>query len=265
MTTNTTITPELLDQLLANYEKPEDLTGRRRAFQAAEEGADRTGAGRGADRASGLREGRSGRPRQRQQPQRHEREDGADRGRRDRDRGAARPRRQLRAADRSPRAQTRFDGFDDKIIEPLRARHDGARDPGPPGRALRHRGLARPDQPGHRRGSRRGAGMAEPAARPGLSGGVLRRAAGQDPRRGPGQEQGRLRRAGAQSGRREGRAGAVDRADRGRQVLAQGHERAEDPRRQRHPDRGGRWAQGLSRGDRPRCFRRPWCRPASCT
>src|ERR671922_3036191 len=27
MTTDTTITPELLDQLLANYEKPEDLTG----------------------------------------------------------------------------------------------------------------------------------------------------------------------------------------------------------------------------------------------
>src|ERR671912_2660069 len=27
MTTETTITPELLDQLLANYEKPEDLTG----------------------------------------------------------------------------------------------------------------------------------------------------------------------------------------------------------------------------------------------
>ena len=27
MTTNTTITAELLDQLLANYEKPEDLTG----------------------------------------------------------------------------------------------------------------------------------------------------------------------------------------------------------------------------------------------
>src|ERR1700751_697569 len=27
MTTNTTITPELLDQLLANYERPEDLTG----------------------------------------------------------------------------------------------------------------------------------------------------------------------------------------------------------------------------------------------
>jgi hypothetical protein len=39
MTTDTTITPELLDQLLANYEKPEDLRCGR-AFQAAEEGAD---------------------------------------------------------------------------------------------------------------------------------------------------------------------------------------------------------------------------------
>ena len=28
MTAATTITPELFDQLLANYEKPEDLTGR---------------------------------------------------------------------------------------------------------------------------------------------------------------------------------------------------------------------------------------------
>jgi putative transposase len=27
MTTNTTIAPELLDPLLANYEKPEELTG----------------------------------------------------------------------------------------------------------------------------------------------------------------------------------------------------------------------------------------------
>jgi putative transposase len=27
MTTASTITPELLDQLLANYKKPEDLTG----------------------------------------------------------------------------------------------------------------------------------------------------------------------------------------------------------------------------------------------
>src|SRR5712671_6014712 len=33
MTTDTTITPELLDQLLANYEKPEDLTGAEGLFK----------------------------------------------------------------------------------------------------------------------------------------------------------------------------------------------------------------------------------------
>ncbi len=33
MTTDTTITAELLDQLLANYEKPEDLTGAEGLFK----------------------------------------------------------------------------------------------------------------------------------------------------------------------------------------------------------------------------------------
>ena len=33
MTTNSTITPELLDQLLANYTKPEDLTGENGLFK----------------------------------------------------------------------------------------------------------------------------------------------------------------------------------------------------------------------------------------
>src|SRR3974377_604685 len=33
MTTNSTITPELLDQLLANYEKPDDLTGEEGLFK----------------------------------------------------------------------------------------------------------------------------------------------------------------------------------------------------------------------------------------
>jgi transposase-like protein len=33
MTATTTITPELLDQLLANYEKPEDLTGENGLFK----------------------------------------------------------------------------------------------------------------------------------------------------------------------------------------------------------------------------------------
>jgi hypothetical protein len=53
-----------------------------------------------------------------------------------------------------------------------------------------------------------------------------------------------------QQRRREGGAGAVDRANRGCKVLAQGDERDQDPRRRRRPDRGSRRAQGLSRGDR---------------
>jgi putative transposase len=40
MTTTSTITPELLDQLLANYKKPEDLTWRGRSFQTVKESTD---------------------------------------------------------------------------------------------------------------------------------------------------------------------------------------------------------------------------------
>ena len=43
---------------------------------------------------------------------------------------------------------------------------------------------------------------------------------------------GRLRGTGTHRRGREGGVGAVDRADRGRQILAQGHERAQDPGRQ---------------------------------
>src|SRR6516225_2941366 len=132
MTINSTITPELLDQLLANYEKPEDLTGEGGAFQAAQESVNRTRARRRADGALGLREGRSCRSRQRQQPQRLKREDSSDPRWRDRDCGAARPGRQLRAAaDRQGPDPLRWVRRENP--EPVRARHDGARDPGPPG------------------------------------------------------------------------------------------------------------------------------------
>src|SRR5579864_1189871 len=90
--------------------------------------------------------------------------------------------------------------------------------------------------------------MAEPTTRPGLPGGFLRRAAGQDPRRRPGAQQGGLRRPRAQRRGREGGAGAVDRADRRRQVLAEGDERTQNQGCGRHPDRRRRRAQGLSRG-----------------
>ena len=64
---------------------------------------------------------------------------------------------------------------------------------------------------------------------------------------------------------REGSARIVDRADRGRQVLAQGDERAQDPRRRRHPDRRGRRGLPASPTRSPRCSRRPRSRPVSCT
>ena len=69
--------------------------------------------------------------------------------------------------------------------------------------------------------------LAEPPARDDVSGGVLRCAAGQDPRRWRGQQQGRVSGFGDSGRRPARRAGPLDRADRGRQVLAQGVQRTE--------------------------------------
>ena len=52
--------------------------------------------------------------------------------------------------------------------------------------------------------------------------------------------------------RRQGRAGAVDRAERGGQVLASDHERAQGPRRLGRADRGGGRVEGISRRDHHR-------------
>ena len=87
--TSTTIAPELLDQLLANYETPEDLTGNNGLFKRLKKAADRTRA-------------------RRQQPRRLEFEVGSDEVPRDRA-GSFDP--QL-----IPKGQRRFDGFDDKIL-----------------------------------------------------------------------------------------------------------------------------------------------------
>ncbi|MHC2635794.1 transposase-like protein [Bradyrhizobium liaoningense] len=80
------------------------------------------------------------------------------------------------------KGQTRFDGFDEKIIS-LYGRGMTVREiQGHLAELLRHRGVPRSDQQGHRRDSRRGPRMAEPAAGSDLSGGLLRRAQGQDSR-----------------------------------------------------------------------------------
>jgi len=55
--------------------------------------------------------------------------------------------------------------------------------------------------------------------------------------------------AGSRSGREPGCAGNMDRAERGSEVLAEGHERSEEPRGGGHPDCSGGWAQGVSGSD----------------
>src|SRR4028118_1317308 len=78
--------------------------------------------------------------------------------------------------------------------------------------------------------------------------GLPRRAAGQGQGRGHGPQQGGPRRPRRARRRRQGGARPLDRADRGRQVLAARHERTPRPRRRRHPDRGGRRAEGVAGG-----------------
>jgi hypothetical protein len=81
---------------------------------------------------------------------------------------------------------------------------------------------------------------------------VFLRHPGQDQGRGVCQEQGHLHRARHPAGRRDGDSRHLDRTDRGRQVLATGDERVEEPRPRRHPDRRRRRAEGLSRSDQRR-------------
>ena len=160
-----------------------------------------------------------------QWPQRLWRQDGADRHRQARAADPARPAGDLRsAADRQvPAALPRLRRADRVDVCP---RHEHPRDPGASARDLRHRHLARPGQRGDRRRARRGRRVAEPAARGALPAGLPRRAAGQGARRGHGPQQGGLCRARRPPRRHQGRPRPLDRADRGRQVLAAGHERA---------------------------------------
>src|SRR5262245_33536589 len=70
MANDTTITPELLDQLLANYSKPEDLLGEEGLLKQLKKALIERALGGRAERAFGLRKRRSGWTGQWQQPQR---------------------------------------------------------------------------------------------------------------------------------------------------------------------------------------------------
>ena len=62
MTAKSTITPELIDQLLANYEKREDLPGEDGIFKPLKKALIERALGAELTEHLGLREGRSGRP-----------------------------------------------------------------------------------------------------------------------------------------------------------------------------------------------------------
>src|SRR5215213_273333 len=134
--------------------------GRGRPAGRAEEGARRAG----AERRDGPspRDRRAGRAGQR--PQWLQRQGRADRHRQARPADPARPAVDLRpAAHRQVPAPLPRPRRQDRLH--VRPRHEHPRDPGPPARAVRHRGLARPGRRGHRRGAGRGGGVAGPAAR----------------------------------------------------------------------------------------------------
>src|ERR1700739_855580 len=115
MTTNTTITPELLDQLLANYTKPEDLTGDDGLFKQLKKALIERALGAELTEHLGYEKGDpagrgSGNNRNGTSAKTILTEDG--------EVGIAVPRDRAGRFAPQPvaKGQTRFDGFDDKIL-----------------------------------------------------------------------------------------------------------------------------------------------------
>src|SRR5262245_36403737 len=129
--TATTITPELLDQLLANYERPEDLTGENGLFKQLKKALIERALGAELTEHLGYEKGDpagrgSGNSRNGTSSKTILTEDGEIEITVPRDRaGSFEP--QLIA-----KGQTRFDGFDDKILSLYRNGHSrrSARDAG---------------------------------------------------------------------------------------------------------------------------------------
>ena len=144
------IKPEHLDELLAGYEKPEDLLGEDGLFKQLKKalleralGAELThhlGYDKGDPAGRGTGNNRNG-----TYPKTVLTEDGSVDIDVPRDRnGTFEP--QIVAKDETPPRRLRRQ---DHLA--VRPRHDGSRDPGPPARTLCRRRLARPGQPRHRR------------------------------------------------------------------------------------------------------------------
>ena len=215
----TTLRPELLDELLADYETPEDLLGDDGLFKRLKKAlleralgaelSDHLGYEKGDPSGRGTGNSRNGHSGKTVLT-----EDGAV------DLAVPRDRNGTFEPAIVPKGERRLDGFDDRILS-LYARGTTVREIR--GHLQELYGVeVSPDLISRVTDAvlEEVRDWQEPAAGRGLSGGVLRCAQGQDPRRGAGQEQGGLPGARDHLPGREGGARAVDRADRGRQVLA---------------------------------------------
>jgi len=248
MANDSAIAPELLDQLLVNYSKPEDLLGEEGLFKQLKKALIERALGAELTEHLGYEKGDpagrgSGNNRNGVSSKTVLTEDGEIEIAVPRDRGGSFEPQLI------PKGQTRFEGFDDKIL------------------SLYARGMTVREIQGHLTEiyaidvspdliSRVTDAVLDEVREwqsrpldPNLSDRFLRRLTGQNPRRGACQEQGRLCRARLQCQWRERGARPLDRADRGRQILAEGRQRAQDQRRQRHSDRGRRRLKRLSRSN----------------
>ena len=85
----TDFSPEILDQILSGYSKPEDLTSDDGIFRRLKKALIERALGAELSDHLGYEKGDPAGRGQRQQPQRYERQDRPDRGRRSADRGSA--------------------------------------------------------------------------------------------------------------------------------------------------------------------------------
>ena len=138
------IDKKLIDQLLTDYKKPEDIIGENGLLKELTKAIlERALAGRD-DRSSGLREARSGGPPPGQHAQREKPKDLEGRLRRAGAGDSARPQGDVRSQDRGQGTDP-LDGLRRQDHLDVCAGHDDAGDPGPPGRDVRDRSLADAD------------------------------------------------------------------------------------------------------------------------
>ena len=234
----------VLDELIKDYKKPEDLIGEtgllKQLTKALLERA------LSAELAQHLGYEKhdpagynSGNSRNGTHP-----EDGKRRVRRDGGGDAAGPQRRVRAADPEEtsdalgrvRRQDPVDVF---------ARDDDARDPRALAGDVRGGGEPDADLGSDRRGDGGGEGVAEPGAGAVLRDRVSGCAVREDAARRAGGEPRGVRGDGSGHGRAKGCAGAVDQRQRGSQVLAGSADGTEEPRGEGHPDRVRGRAEGF--------------------